>query len=123
MNTGLQSLPRGALRRCALVSLSRWRRKAVVWDGARIPLDRASHQARVSFNVNVRAPEYGRPRLVWDMVQDVWQAGSRRAVPAKTESSLSGWRQDLRQRLGHGIACRSGAQGWRRVGGRRAPDR
>ena len=117
-NTGLQSWPAGG---DAPVRLGyHWLDgdgKAVVWDGARIPLDRDVPPGReVSFKLNVRAPEYeGDHRLVWDMVQDGgigWFSG--RAVPAKTEivSIFDGVRI-YGKGWGHGIGLSQwGAQGW-----------
>lgn len=117
-NTGLQSWPAGG---DAPVRLGyHWLDgdgKAVVWDGARIPLDRDVPPGReISFNVNVRAPEYeGDHALVWDMVQDGgigWFSG--RAVPAKTEI-ISIW-EGVRiygKGWGHGVGLSQwGAQGW-----------
>jgi peptidoglycan hydrolase-like amidase len=117
-NTGLQSWPAGG---AAPVRLGyHWLDgdgKAVVWDGARIPLDRDVPPDReVSLSVNVRAPEYeGDHVLVWDMVQDGgigWFSGHQ--VPAKTEI-VSIW-DGVRiygKGWGHGVGLSQwGAQGW-----------
>jgi len=117
-NTGLQSWPAGG---AAPVRLGyHWLDgdgKAVVWDGARIPLARDVPPGReVSLTVNVRAPEYeGDHVLVWDMVQDGgigWFSG--RAVPAKTEIvSLFDGVRIYGKGWGHGIGLSQwGAQGW-----------
>jgi stage II sporulation protein D len=117
-NTGLQSWPAGGN---APVRLGyHWLDgdgKAVVWDGARIPLDRDVPPGReVTFNLNVRAPEYeGDHRLVWDMVQDGgigWFSSG--VVPAKTEivSIFDGVRI-YGKGWGHGVGLSQwGAQGW-----------
>jgi len=91
--------------------------KAVVWDGARLPLARDVAPGReASFSVDVRAPDHdGDYVLVWDMVQDGgigWFSGH--AVPAKREVIAvwdgvtfygKGW--------GHGVGLSQwGAQGW-----------
>jgi len=91
--------------------------KAVVWDGARLPLARdVAPGGDASFRVDVRAPDHdGDYVLVWDMVQDGgigWFSGH--AVPAKREVIAvadgvtfygKGW--------GHGIGLSQwGAQGW-----------
>ncbi|HEY6204212.1 MAG TPA: SpoIID/LytB domain-containing protein [Candidatus Limnocylindria bacterium] len=91
--------------------------KAVVWDGARLPLARDVAPGRdAAFSVDVRAPDReGDYVLVWDMVQDGgigWFSGH--AVPAKREVIAvgdgvtfygKGW--------GHGIGLSQwGAQGW-----------
>ena len=91
--------------------------KAVVWDGARLPLARdVAPGGDASFSVDVRAPDHdGDYVLVWDMVQDGgigWFSGH--AVPAKREVIAvadgvtfygKGW--------GHGIGLSQwGAQGW-----------
>jgi stage II sporulation protein D len=117
-NTGLQSWPAGGN---APVRLGyHWLDgdgKAVVWDGARIPLARDVVPGReITFNVNVRAPEHdGDHVLVWDMVQDGgigWF--SAHAVPAKTET-VSVW-DGVRiygKGWGHGVGLSQwGAQGW-----------
>jgi stage II sporulation protein D len=117
-NTGLQSWPAGGN---APVRLGyHWLDgdgKAVVWDGARIPLDRDVPPGReISLSVNVRAPDYeGDHRLVWDMVQDGgigWFSSG--VVPAKTEI-VSIW-DGVRiygKGWGHGIGLSQwGAQGW-----------
>jgi peptidoglycan hydrolase-like amidase len=117
-NTGLQSWPAGG---DAPVRLGyHWLDgdgKAVVWDGARIPLDRDVPPGReIALKVNVRAPEYeGDHVLVWDMVQDGgigWFSG--RAVPAKTEIvSLFDGVRIYGKGWGHGIGLSQwGAQGW-----------
>lgn len=117
-NTGRQSWPAGG---AAPVRLGyHWLDgdgKAVVWDGARIPLARDVPPGReVSFTVNVRAPEYeGDHVLVWDMVQDGgigWF--SARAVPAKTEIvSLFDGVRIYGKGWGHGVGLSQwGAQGW-----------
>ena len=117
-NTGLQSWPAGGN---APVRLGyHWLDgdgKAVVWDGARIPLTRDVPPGReVSFTLNVRAPDYeGDHVLVWDMVQDGgigWFSG--RAVPAKTEIvSLFHGVRIYGKGWGHGVGLSQwGAQGW-----------
>lgn len=91
--------------------------KAVVWDGARIPLSRDVAPGRdMSFTVNVRAPDQdGEYQLVWDMVQDGgigWFSGH--AVPPKSET-IGVW-DGVRiygKGWGHGIGLSQwGAQGW-----------
>jgi peptidoglycan hydrolase-like amidase len=117
-NTGLQTWPAGG---DAPVRLGyHWLDgdgRAVVWDGARIPLDRDVPPGReISLTVNVRAPEYeGDHVLVWDMVQDGgigWFSG--RAVPAKSEIvSLFDGVRIYGKGWGHGIGLSQwGAQGW-----------
>jgi SpoIID/LytB domain protein len=117
-NTGLQSWPAGG---AASVRLGyHWldgNGKAVVWDGARVPLTSDVAPGReMSFKVNVRAPDHdGDYVLVWDMVQDGgigWF--SAHAVPTKSEIVAvwqgvtiygKGW--------GHGVGLSQwGAQGW-----------
>jgi stage II sporulation protein D len=117
-NTGLQSWP--AAGNAAVRLGYHWldgNGKAVVWDGARVPLSRdlaPGHET--SLSVNVRAPDHdGDYILVWDMVQDGgigWFSGH--AVPTKSEVVAvwqgvtfygKGW--------GHGIGLSQwGAQGW-----------
>jgi SpoIID/LytB domain protein len=92
--------------------------KAVVWDGARVPLSRDLAPGReTSFDVNVRAPDHdGDYVLVWDMVQDGgigWFSGH--AVPSKKQT-VAVWRDGVTfygKGWGHGIGLSQwGAQGW-----------
>ena len=88
-NTGLQSWPAGG---DAPVRLGyHWidgDGTAVVWDGARVPLERdVPAGPRRLAHANVRAPDHeGDHLLVWDMVQDGgigWFSGQ--AVPPKSQ--------------------------------------
>jgi peptidoglycan hydrolase-like amidase len=117
-NTGLQSWPAGG---AAPVRLGyHWLDgygKAVVWDGARVPLTRdVAPGSETMLTVKVHAPDRdGDYLLVWDMVQDGgvgWFSGH--AVPTKSEIVAvwqgvtiygKGW--------GHGVGLSQwGAQGW-----------
>jgi SpoIID/LytB domain protein len=91
--------------------------KAVVWDGARVPLQRdVPPGSEASFTVNVRAPGHdGDYVLVWDMVQDGgigWFSGH--AVPSKSEVvAVSQGITFYGKGWGHGIGLSQwGAQGW-----------